>query len=137
MFPYTGVPWLAVLLAALIPMVVGFLWYGPILGKQWMALVNRRAEDMQSPNPIIYLISFLAWLVASYVLALILYAAGVDSPLDGAIGGLIVGLGINGAASLVQHQFDSRPFALWLLNTGYNVVSFVLMGALIASWGVG
>lgn len=31
---------LAVVLAAVVSMIVGWLWYGPLFGKQWMALMG-------------------------------------------------------------------------------------------------
>ena len=32
--------WLAILAATLSAFVVGFLWYGPLLGKAWMVLLS-------------------------------------------------------------------------------------------------
>ncbi|HLD39833.1 MAG TPA: DUF1761 family protein, partial [Candidatus Nanoarchaeia archaeon] len=32
--------YLAVLVAAIAAYVVGFLWYGPVFGKKWMALMG-------------------------------------------------------------------------------------------------
>ncbi|QNL19009.1 DUF1761 domain-containing protein [Hyphobacterium sp. CCMP332] len=45
-----GINIIAVLLATLGFMVVGFLWYGPLLGKRWMALNGFTPEAMGSVN---------------------------------------------------------------------------------------
>jgi len=63
--------YLAVLVAALIPMAVGALWYSPALfAKKWMALVGKTEEEMKNVNPMkAYGISFLTSLIMAYVLA--------------------------------------------------------------------
>ena len=38
--------YLAVVLAALAAMVIGFVWYGPLFGKQWMALMGFTPQSM-------------------------------------------------------------------------------------------
>lgn len=37
---------LAVLLATLASMIVGFLWYGPLFGKIWIKLSNHKESEM-------------------------------------------------------------------------------------------
>ena len=37
-------------LAALAPMVIGFLWYGPHFGKCWMAQSGMTPEKVRSAN---------------------------------------------------------------------------------------
>ncbi len=39
---------LAVIVAALLPMIVGSLWYGPILGKRWMELMELTEEEIKA-----------------------------------------------------------------------------------------
>jgi hypothetical protein len=56
--------------AALSGFAVGALWYGPLLGKQWMAAAGVKLEDIQMTNfPRMYGITLLMSLVAAYVLA--------------------------------------------------------------------
>ena len=38
---------LAVLVAGIVPMVVGALWYGPLFGKRWLQLMETTAEEIQ------------------------------------------------------------------------------------------
>ena len=40
MMQQVAVNYLAVLAAAIASMVIGFLWYGPLFGKQYMALMK-------------------------------------------------------------------------------------------------
>jgi hypothetical protein len=34
----------------------------------------------------------------------------------------------------VTYVFESRPFKLWLINAGYNVVVFTIMGVVLGAW---
>ena len=42
------VNWLAVVLAALGGFVVGGIWYGPVMGKSWMAAVGKTEDDLKT-----------------------------------------------------------------------------------------
>jgi hypothetical protein len=46
--PEITINYAAVLLAAVANMVVGMLWYGPLFGKQWQALMGFNADSMKS-----------------------------------------------------------------------------------------
>jgi len=39
-----NINWIAVVVAGLVPTVMGYLWYGPIMGKQWMASTGKSEE---------------------------------------------------------------------------------------------
>ena len=47
----TDLNYLAILVAGISNMVIGFLWYGPIFGKMWMGLIGKTADELSS-NPI-------------------------------------------------------------------------------------
>src|SRR5260370_41425760 len=72
--------WLGVLVAAIYTMVVGFLWYSPILfANAWMRELGHDANDkakiqeMQKTAGLAYTGSFLASLVSASTLALFLH----------------------------------------------------------------
>src|SRR6266853_1472218 len=72
--------WLAILLAAISTMVVGFLWYSPLLfAKAWMKEMgydpNDRAktEEMKKTAGPAYAGSFVASVLSAFTLALILH----------------------------------------------------------------
>lgn len=46
-----SVNWIAIIVAALIPMVVGFIWYNPnVFGKAWMSACGLSEEDVKGAN---------------------------------------------------------------------------------------
>ncbi|MGA9533091.1 MAG: DUF1761 domain-containing protein [Anaerolineales bacterium] len=130
---YGDVNWLAVLVATIINMFVGFLWYGPLFGKQWMNMTDKSMDEMD-PDPTMYVYTGLAALVSSYVLALLIGASGASGLAAGAVVGLVVWLGIGATGTLVYTIFQGPPKSVWMLHGLYQLVVFAINGALLASW---
>jgi hypothetical protein len=42
--------WIVILASGLIPLFLGYLWYGPLFGKAWMASAGMTEEKMQGAN---------------------------------------------------------------------------------------
>ncbi len=71
---------LALFGAALVPMVVGFVWYGPMLfGKTWMRVAGKTQEELESGNMalILGLSYFLSLLLAFGISGLTNHQSGV------------------------------------------------------------
>ncbi len=78
--------YLAILVAAIVPMVLGFLWYNPILfGNVWMREAGMTEEKMKSVNMgLIFGISFLlSILLAFFTQFLAIHQTGVISLIGG------------------------------------------------------
>jgi len=61
--------WIAVLCSALVPLVVGFVWYGPLFGKAWMRASGLTEEQLKGANmAVIFGLVFVFSLMASLTL---------------------------------------------------------------------
>ena len=136
-----GVDLRSVLLAAVASMVVGFLWYSPLLfARPWMVLMGydpedkARLEEMRKGAGKMYALSFLASLVSALVLAKIILITTVTSPLYGMKVGFAVWLGFVATVQLTSVLFAKQPVKLYLINTGYQLVCYLVMGAILAVW---
>jgi uncharacterized protein DUF1761 len=128
------VNWLAVVVAAIVPMVLGALWYSPVLfAGPWLRAVGRTMEELSGAR-LGYALSAVAALVTSAVLAYVVDWAEATSFVDGVFTGLIVWLGFVATVLGVTTYFGGRPLALWAINAGYQLVSYALMGAILAAW---
>ena len=131
----------SVLVAAIATMVVGFLWYSPMLfARPWMVAMGYDPEDkvkiqeMQKSAGKSYAISFVASLVSAFVLGKIIRETRVDTALDGTIVGLAIWLGFVTTVQLTAKLFGNQSTKLYLINTGYQLVCYLAMGAILAVW---
>ena len=138
---FRGVNLWAVLVAAISTMIVGFLWYSPMLfAKPWTALMGydpndkAKMDEMRKSAGKSYGISFIASLVAALVLGKIIEVTSVQSPLYGMKIGFAVWLGFVTTVQLTAKLFGNQPTKLYLINTGYQLVCYLVMGAILAVW---
>jgi hypothetical protein len=126
---------LPVLVAAVVYFIIGGIWYGPLFGKAWMAASGKRKEDMDMSGAWRgYVISFVAAVVMAWVLARVVDWAQAGSPGAGAAVGFYMWLGFVGTIILTNYVFENRPMNLFAINTGYNLVGLIVMGAILAAW---
>ena len=132
---------LAVLVAALSTMVVGFLWYSPILfAKPWMREMgydpNEKAkvQEMQKSAGPAYFTSLLASVVTAFILALFLHEMHVQSVTLGLLIAFHVWLGFVATVQLTGVLFMKQSVKLFAINTGYQLVCYLAMGAILSTW---
>jgi uncharacterized SAM-binding protein YcdF (DUF218 family) len=131
----------SVLVAGIATMVVGFLWYSPMLfARPWMVAMGydpedkARMEEMRKSAGKSYAISFVASLVSAFVLGKIINVASVDTALYGMKIGFAVWLGFVTTVQLTAKLFGNQSTKLYLINTGYQLVCYLAMGAILAVW---
>ena len=133
----TEVNYLAVLVAAIVSMAIGFVWYGPAFGKQWMKLVGKTQKDMEAEKakmPQFMGIGLVAALVTAYVLALFVNLADAATIAEGLQVGFWVWLGFVVTTSLGGFTWSGRPMNLYYLENANHLVAFLVMGAILAVW---
>ena len=131
------VNYVAVLVCAVVTFLLGGLWYSPVLfAKRWVALVGLTEEQMKKGgSPTMYVIGFLSGLISCYLLAHFFQFSGVSTLIDGAMVGFVCWVGFTGATTYNnQVNFVGKPVTLWAIDSGYNLVSFVVSGAVFAIW---
>jgi hypothetical protein len=134
-----SVNYLAVLVAGLIIFMLGGLWYSPALfAKRWIALQGKTMDQMKTEAananmPLMYLSALVAGLITAFVMAVILsrYSPTV---LVGTHIAFFCWLGFAGATSYTTSLFSGRSKQLWLIDSGYNLVSFLIAGAILSVW---
>lgn len=128
---------LAVLIAAILGFGLGAFWHSPkLFGSQWAAALGMSAEELQgefSPART-YGTRFVTILIAAYVLVRILVHTEATTLVAGIETGFLVWLGFVATFALDRVLFEKRPFKLYLINSGYYLVSLMLMGALLDLW---
>lgn len=122
---------LAVLVCGISSMVLGGLWYSPMLfGKRWQAETGLTDERLAAGNmAIIYGVAFLLSLIAAFVFGMFL---GQQMPLAGTVGaGFAAGLCWVAAAFGINYLFERKSRSHWLINGGYHTIQFTLFGLIL------
>ena len=131
----------AIIVGAILSMVIGAIWYGPIFGKKWMEIVGIDLNDketlakMQKSAGLIYFVQFVLTLFQVLILAHII----ADTKL---VGGLERSLWIWAAfiiptlASAVMwtNALGKIKWALFLIQGGYQLIIFIVFGLLLQFW---
>jgi hypothetical protein len=130
--------YLAVLVSAVVIFLLGGLWYSPVLfAKRWVALQNKTVEEMQASggaSPGMYIQVFLCGLLTAWVMAIVLGFLPRLDIVRGVKLALICWLGFAAATSYGTALFSSKPKALWLIDSTYNLVSFVAAAVILTAW---
>jgi hypothetical protein len=121
---------LAVLAAAAATFVIGGLWYSVLFAKPWQKAAGVSDEALTSGAARIFIGSALLALVMAVSLAAFIGSGGA---VFGLLAGLAAGLTWVAAAFGVNYLFERRPLRLWLINGGYNVIVFGVMGVIIGA----
>jgi hypothetical protein len=125
----------AVLLAAFVYLIIGSLWYSPLLfGNAWMKLIGFTEENFKSSKPIwmIMLVTYIFAFLAA--LSLSMFLGAKSDVLFGAIAGALVAAFWITTSKASNVLYENRPVKLWLLHAGFDFLAYVSMGAIIGGW---
>jgi hypothetical protein len=127
--------WLAVIVAALAGYFPGAIWYSPVAFlRPW---ARELGIDINNPPAgkhvgVKVAIGIVPALIAATIFALILgHPASLHHALVLAVeiaGGLIA------TSFAIQYLYENRSPTFWLINSGYHLLQFLIMGAILALW---
>ncbi len=126
--------YLAIFVAALSTFLIGGLWYSPLLfSKAWMQENGFTDEDLKGGNMArIFGGSFILGFIMAFNLAAFL--SDSNDLAWGITAGALAGIGWVAASMGVTYLFERKSMKLFLINAGYHVVSFLVMGAIVGVW---
>lgn len=138
----TNVNYLAVLVAAISSMVVGYVWYGVLFKKPWMAMMGHTAEAMSGMKMTAnkaYFIQFIASLVMACVLAKFVGLGLLDDTATSRLSvGINIGfwawLGLVMPVSLGIVLWEGKSWKLWFINASNYLVTLLAMGIILGLW---
>jgi hypothetical protein len=127
------VNWLAVALCAVSSLMLGGIWYSPMLfAKAWQKGAGLSDDELKSGNMAkIFGLTFVLSFIAAAVFAMFLGPNFGLGPATAA--GFSAGLCWVAASYGITYLFEHRPLKLWLVNGGYHTLQFALFGAIIGS----
>ena len=128
-----SVNYFAVLVAALSAFVIGGLWYSVLFAKPWMVENGFDEEKLKNSNMgMIIGGSFIFSLIISFVL--VLFLGPERDAAFGATAGFMAGLFWVATAMGITYLFERKSIKLFLINAGYHVITFTIMGLILGMW---
>ncbi len=130
--------YIAIIAGVIINQLLGAAWYRT-WAKPWMADVGLTMEDMEAMKGTTmqwfpYVVAIVMALVFTFVLALLIQGMNADNAAEGLLLGILVGIGFTATSYATTYSFESRPFRLLLINIGYPIISYAIIGLLLAAW---
>ncbi len=129
-----------VIVAGVINMILGALWYSPlVIGKLWMRSMGKTEEQVKegfssASMGMTYVVNTIASLVFAYVLAHIIKFASLSTFAQGVNVGFWVWLGFVVTTVVPGYMYESRPKMLYFLFIIYQLISITIMGGVLAIW---
>ena len=130
--------YLAIIVGIIINQALGAAWYSA-LGKPWMAGVGLTMEDLEAMKGTArqwypYVVAAVSALVFTLGLALVIQGMGAEGVVDGLILGLLAAIGFIATSYATTYSFEGRSLKIFLINIGYPVISYAIIGVLLAVW---
>ncbi len=130
--------WVGIVVCAVLSMVIGYLWFGPLFSKKWLEAMNVTPEDlekrksMQASAGPLYGVQVLLSLLQLFILSnLITFTGG-----NGVIIAIFMWLGFvmpTLAGSAMWNTLTGKQkWTLFSLTAGYQLVMFIIYGYILS-----
>ncbi len=136
---FTDINYWALLVSAIATMILGMIWYNPnVFGSAWMRLsgivMPSKEEMKQKGMTASYILAFIGAIVTSIIISHMLTWTGAVSITDGLLLSFIVWIGFIATSMLGSVLWEGKPWTLYILNAGYQLVSFALTSIILILW---
>lgn len=154
---------LAILVAALVPLIIGFVWYNPkVLGSAWMRESGMTEDKMKGANVglIFFFTIILSLFIAFFMQFLTIHQFGASGMIGGdeanakpsyfafmkdygmayrsfghgALHGFIATLFLIFPLFAINSLFERRSWKYIFINVAYWAISLTIMGGIICGW---
>ena len=129
----TEINFIAVLVSAIASFMLGAVWYSPVLFMQRWCQETGVDPAGSIDNPArVYGNTFVLTLISALALALLL---GPAPELTTAIlSSVVVGVGMIATSMGINYQFALRSLIHWLIDSGFHVARFLVIGLILGLW---
>ncbi|HEX3699870.1 MAG TPA: DUF1761 domain-containing protein [Phenylobacterium sp.] len=122
-----GVNWIAVIIAVVLLEGLGFLWYGPLFGKAWMAALG---HDVSSANAnVLMAIGVVNTLVLVVGLSWLIRSTGAATLGAAVAASVAAWFFFSLTTQSLEYIYMGMSLRLLELNASFQLVAFVVAGA--------
>src|SRR5688500_68395 len=127
---------LAVVVCLILLHALGFLWYGPLFGQKWMAMVDLDQATMESEgmDAGLWITNLIASLAPLYLLAWLFARLNVTSGLRGAVIAFLIAFCFHHLPLMSGNMFAGEHYGLAWITGGFSIVGWTLSGFILGAW---
>ena len=130
--------YLAILVAVVFNQLLGAFWYSTF-AKPWMAETGMTQEDIEgmkgTPQQWVpYVIAIVLAIVFTLGLALLVQGMEATNAGEGLGLGVLAAVGFVLTSHGVNYAFEGRSLKLLTINFGYPLISYAVIGLVLAVW---
>lgn len=134
---FSGMNYLAVIVAAAAAWLFGGAWYG-VFGTRWIAATGKTKEELMpggKPEALPLIIAFAAEIIMAYLLAGLIGHLGEPTVRTGMISGAFIWFGFVITTMTVNNIYARLDRRLLLIDGGHWLGVLLIMGAVIGAMG--
>lgn len=131
----------AVLVAALAAFVIGFLWHGPLFGKQWIKLMGipqAKVDEMQAKGmgPMIprMIAAYVQQVIIAVVISYLAAGLGVVGLVPALTLAVVLWFGFIATVLLNGVLWEERSMSLYLFGVVYHFVVIAAITSIVVLW---
>ena len=132
----------AVLVCAILSMVLGGIWFGPLFGRKWAEIVGVNPDDMAARKEMqkraapLYVVQFILSVFQAMVLAY--FIGGWEENMSGIMTALLICVGfvlpMVAGASMWNNDSARVSWSRFLIQSGYQLVLFGMFCFILGMW---
>jgi hypothetical protein len=127
-----GVNYLAVVVAAIVAVAIGILYYGVLgVGDRQSRMLG---TSQVRPGPMQGATGLILSLVNAWVIAVLSLSLGAASIVDAISLGALVWLGFGATFKAAQVAFERRPWAVWALQGVHDLIVEIIVAGIVTLW---
>ncbi len=131
--------WLAVIVATIVYIALGALWYSPgLFGKRyWKSIGWNPSESEQPASAAFYVSAFIGYLVIVIAIGMLSVATGTDTFAEGLILGIVLGVLLAGAIFFTTAKYEPtklEPMTWFVITGGYAALGIIISSIILAVW---
>jgi len=130
-FQFSAINYLAVLVAWIVHIVMGLIWFRPeLFGNEWSKLTGKELKPAKKwliPGLIGHLLMIL-------ILVILIKLANANTGFGGMVIGLLTWIGFVVPMESGELVWEKIPFRLFLLRTGNQLVGIAVSGFILGAW---
>jgi hypothetical protein len=127
----------AVLICGVISMIIGFVWYSPMLmGRMWMEEIEKTEDDMKMGFNALktYGFAFVCNLFIAFSLAQLMAHSNAYTVAGGIRLAFLCWFGFILAPMIINSLFEGKSFKLLLVDSGHHLIVILVFGIVLGAW---